>query len=1009
MSRGAATRVRATGILLVALALLASLLVAIPPAQAQPPAQPQQTAFSLVEPFGDAPTKLPDGTPNDLSMLHQMTVEAFHWTPSGQYVSMAVYHSGSRDTSRIKINKGKDAYELHWKTDDLGVVDGQRYRLRFRSAGMDLGILDVRFSDVESDDPRVIEPGDDVKIRFRMAPNALMRARTLSDSRASITEAWHALSEEFDLTVHNRYQILRDEGRRADQIHPYRSTFGTREDKCRTFSFTYDDGHQDAGVWCDSDKDVTAEEFPGLHAESLRLDCKETFDTGQPSKGRSDLNGHAVVSWSIEFLDEQNREDDDDDRDDDDDDDRDDDDDDERKSKSCGGESGIEIVPAAPLHVRGTAWSADDLAMVLIQEGGATIEQVASWMYNPFGRPTILQAIVRSPATPSVEQLIRLALSYLFAPSNEFVFNEIRQITLADGSPAFTPSELLVGYLGGNGALAGVLDRVAIPLGLDAAQATAALHEAGVTPDDTLVQSMHARGYEITAILDGIRRAWWGEDGEIPQTLLDGARESVIRTSCRAGLTTDTARAEAARLLARAYVGATTAEDIAPVIPWYGDCRSTLAEIVEVITAAFPDMAVGDVAQLLIDSSVPRTTVLREFYLRGASLADVGDLVHQTASDPLPLPDVVEDLKQIVLPDGEPNPVPDPPSPEDVFWAAVDSMDSPVPPCETILAGHHVMGFDPVTMLTGAELAAQHPTLFDPATMTTTAGCFIDHGIDFAVPLEQITVEFTGYMPPTTSLGVPKGVMTGHVGVSFPGLDNALVMPALPAIVAHQADSFWYGTDCCGTARFGYTPADRAVVDPRQANQSFGLDGALHIIVPDLPDDLPGTLEVPEVALHAGFYTDPRLGCDGNSPAAGMAAAAQFPAELYPNSPLPFREVDQMAFGSITRSLTELQAGGTIRVPQYATTPGINACSRITHDDPRLEAQVTVTVADIDATAVPSMIHVPWERHNDIDWGLELQAARIGLSGPGLLLLLANHNALPANGQALADYLQNGS
>ena len=55
------------------------------------------------------------------------------------------------------------------------------------------------------------------------------------------------------------------------------------------------------------------------------------------------------------------------------------------------------------------------------------------------------------------------------------------------------------------------------------------------------------------------------------------------------------------------------------------------------------------------------------------------------------------------------------------------------------------------------------------------------------------------------------------------------------------------------------------------------------------------------------------------------------------------------------------------------------------------------------------MIHVPWERHNDIDWGLELQAARIGLSGPGLLLLLANHNALPANGQALADYLQNGS
>ena len=25
---------------------------------------------------------------------------------------------------------------------------------------------------------------------------------------------------------------------------------------------------------------------------------------------------------------------------------------------------------------------------------------------------------------------------------------------------------------------------------------------------------------------------------------------------------------------------------------------------------------------------------------------------------------------------------------------------------------------------------------------------------------------------------------------------------------------FWYGTDCCGTARFGYAPADRAVVDP---------------------------------------------------------------------------------------------------------------------------------------------------------------------------------------------------
>jgi len=944
LSRSAATRVRPTGILLVALALLASLLVAIPPAQAQPPAQPQQTAFSLVEPFGDGPEKLPDGTPNDLSMLHQMTVEAFHWTPSGQYVPMAVYHSGSRDTSRIRINKGKDAYELHWTTDDLGVVDGQRYRLRFRSAGMDLGILDVRFSNTESDDPRVIEPGDDVKIRFRMAPNALVRARTLSDSRASITEAWHALSEEFDLTVHNRYQILRDEGRRADQIYPYRSAFGTREDKCRTFSFTYDDGHQDAGVWCDSDKDVTAEEFPGLHARSLRLDCKETFDTGQPSKGRSDLNGHAVVSWSIEFLDEQNREDDDDDddddrddddddRDDDDDDDRDDDDDDERKSKRCGGESGIEIVPAAPLHVFGTAWSADDLAMVLVQEGGATIEQVASWMYNPFGRLTILQAIVRSPATPSVEQLIRLAISYLFAPSNEVVFNEIRQITLADGSPAFTPSELLVGYLGGNGALAGVLDRVAIPLGLDAAQATAALHEAGVSSDDTLVQSMHARGYDITAILDGIRRAWWGEDGEIPTALLDGARESVIRTSCRAGLTTDTARAEAARLLGRAYVGATTAEDIATTMSWYRDCRATTAEVVEVITAAFPDMGHGEVA-------------------------------------------------------------------ENVFWAAMDSLSPQATPCETILAGRDAFGFDPVVMLTGTALAARHPALFDPTTVSTIAACFTDHGIDFDIPLQTISVEFTGYLPPTTSVPVPNGVMTGHVDVGFPGLGQALILDAMPAIVTQQDDSFWYGNG------YGRPAAERSAADPRQANPVFGLSGPLHIVVPDLPDALPEA----EVGLHAGFYSDPRFGCSGGSPAAGMAAAAQLPAASYPDSPdFPFRPIDQMAYGSTIRSLTDLQANGSTSVPQSVTTEGSNPCGRITDDAAGLEAQLTVTVTDGVAAGAPSMIDVPLVSYNDTDWGLGQRTARIGLSGPDLLLLLANHNALPANGQALADYLQNGS
>lgn len=1020
MSRSAAaTRSRLIGVAMFVLALLASLLVASPPAQAQPPADPQQAAFSIVSPFGNGPEKLPDGTPNDLGMLHQMTVEALHYTTSQGYVHRALYHSGTRDTSRIRIHRGSDSYELHWKTEDLDVVDGQRYRLFFRSAGMTIGSLDVRFSEVEDADPRVIVPGDDVKIRFRMAPNALMRARTLSDSRASIIEAWHGLSEEFDLTVLNRYQILRDEGRRPDQIYPYRATFGSREDKCRTFAFTYTDGHEDAGVWCDSDKDVTPDAFPGLHAASLRLDCKETFDSGQPSKGKSDLAGHTVASWSIDFHDE--------------------------KKDDCGGESGAEIVPAAPLHVRGTAWSIDDLALATVQEGGATADDIASWMSRSFDRLPILQAIVRSPLTPSVADLIRLGRTHLWAPSTDLVIGEIRQITLADGSPAFTPEELLLGYLEGGGQVAGVLDRLAATLGLEAGEAATLMHLAGVPVDAALVESIRSTSYDVTELLDGIRNAWWGEDGAIPSDVLDGARETVVRASCASGLSSDAQRTEAARLLARAYAGATTAAAIAPVTQWYGDCGATAVDTAEVVTEAFPDMDHGqvarlltsppfdatgtggvaeavldhlqlpatDAAHLLISSSVPRTAALRGLYLRGASLETVGDLVHQTASEPLPLPDVVEDLVEIVLGDPEnpaPNPNPNPPSTNDIFWTAVDSMDPAVSPCDTILAGRQVLDLDPMELLTGDPLASRHPSLFTPAEMTAISSCFTDFGIDFDVPLKTITVEFTGYMPPTTSVGVPKGVMTGHVGVGFPGLGEALTLPALPAIVAHQDDSFWYGRDCC-TPKYGWAPADRDMADPRGASQAFGLGGPLRIVVPDLPDDMPGALEVPQVDLHAGFYTDPRLGCTGGSQAAGMAAAAAFPAELYPNSPFAFREMDQMAFGRITRALDELQAGGTITVPQYATTPfpDINRCSRHTHNDPRLRAELTVTVEDGVAHGAPSTIDVPLVRHEERDWGLGLRTARIDLSGPALLLLLANHNAVPADGQALADYLLNGS
>lgn len=997
---GRPTSLRRSSITLVlgTLVVLCAMLLTATPAPAYAPAE---TALHLLAPLGDAPDKLDDGEVTDLGLLPQITIQACRVTDSGCEV-VSVHNSGTRDAGRIRIDKGRDAYRLDWEGEDFDVQPGDTIRFDIRVAGLLLGNHDVA---MQSDEDDGFEADDKLKIRFRIDPNPEIRVRSLHDARRTASEVWEALSEEFpELTVSEKYVLLRDDLRTGDVVLPYREWFGDNEDRCRSFEFRYDDGHVDVGMWCDNDKDVTPEGFPRLHVASLHLSCSEHFDDGVPSKGKSDIGDHTVTSWQII---------------------------DHHKDRSCGTPWPLLLDPEEPFTPDAVA-----AALTAPDRGALTAAEAAATMADDFSPVVVLGGLVRSPyVSPSALELMAIAEDVLgiATPADAAVL--LAELRNADGTRTFTAADIITAFMERTPTEddpATLLDTVLFAAGFSAADAVQALQVVGIDGPGALTAGIRSTAYPMTELVTAITATYYSSEGTIPPAVWDTSRASAAEATCATpGLIDDAqARAELGRLLIRAFDGVPAADATNGAASVLRDprCDASAPVAARVLSEVFPGLLAGDVV-LALDGAgydlqgsdgiaAALVTSLSQSVSQAADvLVAAGHSVDTTLRALASVPVDFGDLLGWVVDGRDPADLADvrhvvgtlEPIANGLGLALPQFLDDlvaglggsgQVPPCYPVVAltgiGHH-----PVTVLSAYDNPAHpnlYPGLLDPSgqsAMEEMAGCLGANGVNFDIPMVRFDVHFDCFHRPVTTVPVPQGVFVGQLEWSpgVTGLQPGQVIPPMP--VYGSAPSDWHG------GAYGLDSVD----DNCEPTSRFPIWGGARtanpatVVVPDLPDPVESRL-----TLHASFFSKPRGDCSGpDHTTAGMAAAMALPPSLYPTP-----GDDRMAAASRTHVFRPGIGEVTVDVPMPIDHHG--GCGRLN----RGSSSATVRISEIhpahpiDAALIGTRAVIQYHAFRGHETGLDVTAG-IDLTGPELLAMLARGGYAPGTGAALGQYLTNGT
>jgi hypothetical protein len=318
--------------------------------------------------------------------------------------------------------------------------------------------------------------------------------------------------------------------------------------------------------------------------------------------------------------------------------------------------------------------------------------------------------------------------------------------------------------------------------------------------------------------------------------------------------------------------------------------------------------------------------------------------------------------------------------------------------------------------LDSAQLSPLLPNPFSggaSGNLSNLGTCLQSNGIAIPLPLNKVTVSFSNFQVPGTTIKIPNGVVTGHAGVSFNVAGISLPpgdITQLPAFATAPKNFTRSGNfNCYGGPGFSEDDCKWTVADAG-TNSYLSITGGssvgtLVFIVPSL---IPGQLNI-----SGNYLVSPNaIGCNTGTEEAYVALASALPPSLY--SALSTDDHDTVSSGSTSVNI------GTANVDGQGWNFGMdyhNQCTRLHIDNLYGAESGSYSVSQLDAssladTAISALAsHVSVSNQNrlpDLTSAVDL-ASLTGLNG-NFLSLLGAAGGLPGGmgGVGLAGVLSKG-